>query len=93
MRVILEKAASSSSRFAGLTASRATCVSRSSNVLRSAWSACCRISGDSPELLHLAVNREAAELWLANNQYSRAYLEEVSADEIGADIIEGRSAA
>jgi len=49
--------------------------------------------GDSPELLHLAVNREAAERWLANNRYSGAYLEEVSADEIGADIIEGRSAA
>ena len=49
--------------------------------------------GDSPELLHLALNREAAERWLANNRYSRAYLEEVSADEIGADIIEGRSAA
>lgn len=38
--------------------------------------------GDSPELLHLAQNREAA--WLANNQYRRAYLEEVSADEVGA---------
>lgn len=49
--------------------------------------------GDSPELLHLALNREVAERWLANNRYSRAYLEEVSADEIGADIIEGRSAA
>jgi hypothetical protein len=49
--------------------------------------------GDSPELLHLAKNREAAERWLASNRYSRAYLEEVSADEIGADIIEGRSAA
>ncbi len=54
--------------------------------------------GDSPELLHLALNREVAERWLANNRYSRAYLEEVSADEVsadevGADIIEGRSAA
>jgi hypothetical protein len=44
-------------------------------------------------LLHLALNREAAERWLANNRYSRAYLEEVSADEIGADVVEGRSAA
>ena len=49
--------------------------------------------GDSPELLHLAPNHEAAEGWLANNQYSRAYLEEVSADEVGADVIEGRAAA
>ena len=49
--------------------------------------------GDSPELLHLARDREAAEGWLANNRYSRAYLEEVSADEVGADVIEGRAAA
>lgn len=49
--------------------------------------------GDSPELLHLARDREAAERWLASNRYSRAYLEEVSADEVGADVIEGRAAA
>ncbi|MER9243565.1 hypothetical protein [Mesorhizobium sp. M0633] len=49
--------------------------------------------GDSPELLHLAENREAAERWLANNQYGQAYLEEVSAAEVGADVIEGRTAA
>ena len=49
--------------------------------------------GDSPELLHLARDREAAERWLASNSYSRAYLEEVSADEVGADVIEGRVAA
>ena len=49
--------------------------------------------GDSSELLHLARDREAAERWLASNRYSRAYLEEVSADEVGADIIEGRAAA
>lgn len=48
--------------------------------------------GDSPELLHLAENRDAAERWLANNPHSRAYLEEVSADEVGADFIEGRTA-
>lgn len=49
--------------------------------------------GDGPELLHLARDREAAERWLASNRYSRAYLEEVSADEVGADVIEGRTAA
>jgi hypothetical protein len=49
--------------------------------------------GDSPELLHLAENREAAERWLAKNTYGMAYLEEVSADEVGADVIEGRTAA
>jgi len=52
-----------------------------------------QLLGDSPELLHLARNREAAERWLANNRYSRAYLEEVTADEVGADVIEGRVAA
>ena len=49
--------------------------------------------GDSPELLHLFKDRAAAERWLASNSYSRAYLEEVSADEVGADVIEGRTAA
>jgi hypothetical protein len=49
--------------------------------------------GDSPELLHLASDREAAERWLAGNRYSRAWLEEVTADEIGADVVEGRTAA
>lgn len=49
--------------------------------------------GDSPELLHLARDREAAERWLASNRYNRFYLEDVSADEVGADVIEGRTAA
>jgi hypothetical protein len=49
--------------------------------------------GDSPELLHLARDREAAERWLANNRYSRAFLEDVTADEVGADVVEGRTAA
>lgn len=49
--------------------------------------------GDSAELLHLARNREAAERWLAKNRCSRAYLEEVTADEVGADVVEGRTAA
>ncbi len=49
--------------------------------------------GDSPELLHLARDREAAERWLASNRYSRSYLEDISADEVGADVIEGRTAA
>lgn len=49
--------------------------------------------GDSPELLHLAENREAAERWLANNPYSRAYLNEITADEVGTDVVEGRAAA
>lgn len=52
-----------------------------------------QLLGDNPELLHLAGDREAAERWLDNNPYSRAYLEEVTADEVGADVIEGRAAA
>lgn len=48
--------------------------------------------GDNVELLHLAENREAAELWLAKAGYSRARLEDVTADEVGADAIEGRAA-
>jgi hypothetical protein len=49
--------------------------------------------GDSSELLHLARDRAAAERWLASNQYSRAYLDEVTADEVGADVVEGRTTA
>lgn len=49
--------------------------------------------GGNSELLHLAESREAAELWLAKNQYSAARLAEVTADEVGADVVEGRAAA
>jgi hypothetical protein len=49
--------------------------------------------GDGSELLHLAESREAAELWLAKNQYRNARLEEVTADEVSADVVEGRAAA
>lgn len=49
--------------------------------------------GDNVELLHLAESREAAELWLAKAGYSRARLEEITADEVVADIVEGRIAA
>lgn len=48
--------------------------------------------GDGVELLHLADNHEAAELWLAHAGHSRARLEEVTADEVSADAIEGRAA-
>lgn len=49
--------------------------------------------GENVELLHLADDHEAAELWLAKAGYSRARLEEVTADEVGADAVEGRAAA
>lgn len=48
--------------------------------------------GDNCELVHLAESREAAELWLAKNGYTNVRLEEITADEIGADIVEGRAA-
>ncbi|PZR87557.1 MAG: hypothetical protein DI537_25920 [Stutzerimonas stutzeri] len=49
--------------------------------------------GESDELLHLAENQAAAELWLAKTGYRNARLEPVSADAVGADIVEGRAAA
>ncbi len=49
--------------------------------------------GENVELLHLAEDREAAELWLAKTGHIRARLELVTADEIGADVVEGRAAA
>lgn len=49
--------------------------------------------GDNVEMLHLAESREAAQLWLGKAGYSRARLEDVTADEVGADVVEGRIAA
>ncbi len=49
--------------------------------------------GGNSELLHLAASREAAELWLARNRYSSSRLDDVTADEVGADVVEGRAAA
>lgn len=49
--------------------------------------------GDNVELLHLAHDREAAELWLVKTGYRSARLKEVTADEVGADVVEGRAAA
>jgi len=49
--------------------------------------------GENVELLHLAENREAAELWLARAGYSRARLEDINADAVVADVVEGRAAA
>ena len=43
--------------------------------------------------LHLADSREAAELWLAKHRHGQARIEDVTADEIGADVVEGRAAA
>ncbi len=55
----------------------------------------CRIfdrAGDNAELVHLAGNREAAKEWLLRHGYPSAVLEDVTADEIAADVVEGRTA-
>jgi len=49
-------------------------------------------SGQNAELVHLAPHRPAAEEWLSRHGYPRAVLEEVTADEVGADVVEGRAA-
>ena len=48
---------------------------------------------DNLELLHLADSRDTAELWLAKHRHGQARIEDVTADEIGADVVEGRAAA
>lgn len=48
-------------------------------------------AGDA-ELVHLAQHRPAAEEWLSRHGYPRAVLEEVTADEVGAAIVQGRAA-
>ncbi|MES4992581.1 hypothetical protein ACTJJ7_11680 [Phyllobacterium sp. 22229] len=50
-------------------------------------------AGDNAELVHLAAGRQAAEEWLSRHGYPRAVLEEVTADEVAADAVEGRAAA
>ena len=49
--------------------------------------------GEGAELVHLAADRAAAEEWLSRHGYPRAALREVDADEVGADVVEGRAAA
>ena len=50
-------------------------------------------AGDDAELAYLAANVADAKEWLTRHGYPHAVLEEVTADEAGADIIEGRTAA
>lgn len=49
--------------------------------------------GDRAELVHLATNRQDAEAWLKRHGHPQAVLEDVTADEIAADHVEGRAAA
>lgn len=50
-------------------------------------------TGANAQLVHLAVNQLAAEEWLSRHSYPHAVLEEVIADEVAADHVEGRAAA
>lgn len=48
--------------------------------------------GEDAELVHLSPHRQAAEEWLSRHSYPQAVLAQVTADEVGADIVEGRAA-
>jgi hypothetical protein len=48
--------------------------------------------GEAAELLHLAIDRTAAEAWLAAHRHPGAVLEDVTAAEVAAAVIEGRAA-
>jgi hypothetical protein len=50
-------------------------------------------SGEGAELVYLATNGADAEEWLTHHGDPRAVLDEVTADEDGADTVEGRTAA
>ncbi len=50
-------------------------------------------AGDGAELVHLAANRTAAEEWLTRHGYPNAVLQQVTADTVAADTVEGRTAA
>lgn len=45
------------------------------------------------ELVHLAENHAAAETWLKSHGYPHAILQPVTADQVAADVVEGRAAA
>lgn len=48
--------------------------------------------GEALELVHLASTRDHADTWLRNLGFGRMVLEEVTADEVGTDVVEGRAA-
>ena len=49
-------------------------------------------AGDDAELVYLGANESDAKEWLTRHGYPHAVLEEVTADEVGADAVEGRAA-
>ncbi|KAA3448182.1 hypothetical protein C7I87_23010 [Mesorhizobium sp. SARCC-RB16n] len=48
--------------------------------------------GENAELVHLARNRADAEEWLTQHRYPNAVLDQITADEVAADHVEGRAA-
>jgi hypothetical protein len=50
-------------------------------------------AGDHAELVHLAPHRAGAQHWLSQHGYPKAVLEDVTADEAAADVVDGRTAA
>ena len=56
----------------------------------------CRIfsgSDEHAEMLHLASSRAHAQVWINNLGFRHVVMSEVTADEIAADVVEGRAAA
>lgn len=53
----------------------------------------CRILNDFEGRTELAPSRPEAERWLTQHHFPRARLEDVTADELAADVVEGRAAA
>ncbi|MET4493827.1 hypothetical protein [Bradyrhizobium sp. LA7.1] len=49
-------------------------------------------AGASGELVYLAAHEADAKEWLTRHGYPGAVLQEVTADEVGADAVEGRAA-
>ncbi|RWP98280.1 hypothetical protein [Mesorhizobium sp.] len=49
--------------------------------------------GEDAELVYLASHRADAEEWLTRHGYPRAVLQEVTADAVAADTVEGSAAA
>ncbi|UVK49754.1 hypothetical protein DBIPINDM_007795 (plasmid) [Mesorhizobium sp. AR02] len=50
-------------------------------------------AGDDAELVQLAANRTAAEEWLTRHGYPNAVLQQVTAETVAVDAVEGRTAA
>jgi hypothetical protein len=50
-------------------------------------------AGDDAELVYLGANEADAREWLTRHGYPHAVLEDVTADEVGADVVEGRAVA